>query len=262
MSMVKTSDEVLIMREGGQKLGAILDALLSLATVGISLLEIEKEAEKRIKESGGLPSFKTVKNYQWCTCLCVNDVVVHGIPTNYVLKEGDVLTIDVGLLYKGLHTDTAWTKIISSNNSNTQVSDFLEKEQFLQAGKDALQNAIQQAKVGNRIGHISTTIQSTIERAGFSIVRSLVGHGVGKQLHEAPQVPNYLRGFIEDTPVLVENMTIAIEPIYAFKKGDIVYSNDDGWTLATKDESLASVFEHTIVITKNGPDVLTLRPSL
>jgi methionyl aminopeptidase len=159
------------------------------------------------------------------------------------------LTIDIGLIYKGFHTDTAGTKIIGSSTQN---------EGFLNTGRKALERGIEQARIGNRIGDISKAVQETIEGAGYSIVKSLVGHGIGRDLHEDPQIPNYLRGSIENTLPLAEGMTIAIEPIYAMGRGEIVYENSDGWTLATRDRSLTSVFEHTLAITANGPMILTL----
>ncbi len=241
------------MKEGGEKLGMILEQLVEFAGVGVSLLDIDKKADELIAVSGGTASFKTVKGYKWATCECVNDVVVHGIPTSYILVDGDVLTIDIGLVYKGFHTDTAWTKIVYSPESIVDG----KKEKFLNTGKLALERAIEQVKVGNRVGHISKVVQETIEGAGYSIVKSLVGHGVGRELHEEPQIPNYQRGAIENTPLLKEGMTIAIEPIYAMGKGEIVYDNDDGWTLASRDGSLTAVFEHSIAITANGPIVLT-----
>ncbi len=243
---IKTPEEIAIMREGGKKLHSILQKLLEASIPGAVLLDIDKLADELIADSGGSASFKTVKGYKWATCLCVNEVVVHGIPTAYRLKEGDMLTIDIGLLYKGFHTDTAWTKIINAMD-----------DKFLEAGKLALERGIKAAKIGNRIGDISKVIQETIETAGYSIVKSLVGHGVGHELHEEPQVPNYLRGAIENTLLLQAGMTIAIEPIYAMGRGEIVYENDDGWTLATRDRSRASVFEHTIAITAGSPLVLT-----
>ena len=245
----KTPDEIDAMREGGAKLGAILQQLLNKAQPGVALLEIETLADRMIVEAGGEASFKTVKGYKWATCLCVNDVVVHGIPTKYVLKDGDIFTIDVGILYKGFHTDTAWTKIIGPQNE--------EVNKFLKTGEDALWQAIAQARAGNRIGHISQTIQQIIEGAGFGIVKTLVGHGVGRELHEAPQVPGFLKVPIEATPELLKDMTIAVEVIYAAGSGAVVYSNDDGWSIATRDGSLTAVFEHTIVITEGQPQVLT-----
>jgi methionyl aminopeptidase len=248
MIHIKTPEEIAVMREGGRKLGTILNDLLDFSKEGVVLTDIEKRACELIEKSGAAASFKTVPGYQWATCLNVNEVVVHGIPTNYALRDGDILTIDIGLLYKGFHTDTAGTKMIGSSPKN---------EKFLETGREALNKAIQTAIIGNRIGDISKVVQETIEGAGYSIVKSLVGHGIGRDLHEEPQIPNFLRGAIENTVPFKEGMTIAIEPIYAMGRGEIVYQNEDGWTLATRDRSLTSVFEHTLAIMASGPLVLT-----
>jgi methionyl aminopeptidase len=178
---------------------------------------------------------------------------VHGIPTKRVLEDGDMLTIDIGLVYGGFHTDTAWTKIVGTDRSPQKK----EKETFLEIGQTALQNAINLAKIGNRVGDISGSTQKIIEGAGYSIVKSLVGHGVGRELHEDPQVPNFLRGNPGNTYQFTGGETIAIEPIYAMGSGSVVYDNDDGWTIATRDHSLTAVFEHSIAITEDGPIVLT-----
>ena len=252
---IKTPEEITVMREGGRRLGNILEELLDYSRPGTGLMDIEKKADALIVQNDATASFKTVSGYHWATCLCVNEIVVHGIPTAYVLSEGDVLTIDIGLIYKGFHTDTAWTKIVTEHA--TPVKGYAEKQKFLTVGKKALEQAIRTATVNHRIGDISEAVQTAIEGAGYSIVKSLVGHGVGRELHEEPQVPNYQRGDIGNTLELKEGMTIAIEPIYAMGKGEIVYENDDGWTLATSDRSLTSVFEHSIAITRDGPIVLT-----
>lgn len=242
-------EKIQAMREGGAKLGAILQKLLQKAAPGVSLLEIETLADRMIVEAGGEASFKTVKGYKWATCLCVNDVVVHGIPTQYHLKGGDLLTIDVGILYKGFHTDTAWTKCIGSQNEDSK--------KFLKTGEEALWQAIAQARVGNRVGHISQTIQRIVEGAGYGIVKTLVGHGVGRELHEAPQIPGFIKAPVESTPELISGQTIAIEIIYAMGSGVVVYPNDDGWSIATRDGSLTAVFEHTIAVTEGEAEVLT-----
>lgn len=270
--IVKTKEEIAIMQEGGGKLGGILQTLLDFARAGVTFSEIESLADELITKAGGTASFKTVKDYKWATCLCVNDVVVHGIPTDYTLKDGDVLTIDVGMLYKAFHTDTAWTKIITHPasmhrpvrqagqriNVSTQ-NELKEKERFLKVGEDALWQAIAQAKVGNRVGHISQTIQRIIEGAGYGIVRTLVGHGVGRELHEEPQIPGFLKNSVESTPELVPGETLAVEVIYAMGSGAVVYSNNDGWSIGTRDGSLSAVFEHSLTITATDPIVLTKR---
>lgn len=253
MIHIKTPDEIAVMREGGRKLGDILENLLAYSQPGVILTDIEKRACELIEQAGAVASFKNVPGYKWATCLNVNEVVVHGIPSAYALKEGDVFTIDIGMILKGFHTDTAGTKIIAAKDSNIPAA----TRKFLEVGRLALERGIEAARVGNRVGHISKVIEETIEGAGCSVVKSLVGHGVGRELHEEPQVPNYLRGAIENTLPLREGMTIAIEPIYAQGRGEIVYQNDDGWTLATKDRSITSVFEHTLAVTADGPVVLT-----
>ncbi len=241
------------MREGGRRLGEILQKLLAFARPGVSLLAIEKYANDLIDASGGTSSFKTVKGYRWATCLCVNEVVVHGIPTPYILRDGDILTIDTGLIFQGLHTDTAWTKIVGSDDSPEAAA----KRRFLEVGERALQRAIELVKVGTHIGDISESTQAIIEGAGYSIVKSLVGHGVGCDLHEDPQIPNYARGDKKNTYQFRGGETVAIEPIYARGGGAVVYENDDGWTLAMKDRSWAAVFEHSLAILPEETIVLT-----
>ncbi|MCL4359898.1 type I methionyl aminopeptidase [Patescibacteria group bacterium] len=259
MNYTKTEEALHAMHEGGKALGTILQDLLGFARPGIRLSEIEDRGNAAILAAGGTPSFKTVRGYRWATCLCVNEAVVHGIPTGYSLAEGDLLTIDIGMLYKGYHTDTAWSELVLSDGKRSSPDN--RNARFLNAGETALRNAIAAARAGNHIGHISEAIEKEITGAGYSIVKTLVGHGVGKTLHEAPQIPGFLRGPVEATPRLCPDMTIAIEVIYAMGKGEIVYDNDDGWTLATVDRSLSAVFEHTIAVTNAEPIILTKRGS-
>lgn len=267
--MTRTDQEKLSnMQEGGAKLGAIMTELLQSAQPGIPLLTLEELATLRIKEAGGRPSFQTVKGYKWATCLCVNEVVVHGVPSDYPLKKGDVLTIDIGMLYQGYHTDTAWTKLIKaqsfprkdSGQAELRAQSYKDKEHFLEVGQQALWKAINQARVGNRVGHISKAIEETIKPAGYGIVKTLVGHGVGKKLHEPPQIPGLLKAPIESTLPLVAGMTLAIEIIYTIGNAAVQYPNNDGWSIATRDKSLAAVFEHTIAVADSGqPIVLTAK---
>jgi len=255
MIQIDALAKVSAMREGGQKLGVILQDLLSFSQVGVTLLDIDARADRLIQEAGGTASFKTVRGYRWATCLCVNEVVVHGVPTQYKLQNGDVFTIDIGMLYKGFHTDTAWTKIIE--NDELRIKNYEEKNKFLDVGKTALWKAIGQARIGNHVGHISKAIEEGVVGAGYSIVKSLVGHGVGSKLHEDPQIPGFLRGKTSDTPKLEAGMTIAIEVIYAQGSGEVSYDHLDGWTVATRDHSLTAVFEHTVATQASGPLVLT-----
>lgn len=250
-------EKIEAMTEGGAKMGKILQDLCAMVKPGLNLLTIEETAQKEIKRAGGTPSFMTVQGYQWATCLCINEDVVHGIPVDYVLAEGDVLTIDIGMIYKGFHTDTAWTVVAGDGKTKPKSKYEQEVDEFLSCGQTALTLAISAARPGNHIGHISQAIEQTVTGGGYSIIKALVGHTVGRELHEKPQVPGFLRGTIEKTPLLVPGMTLALEVIYAMGRGDIAYANDDGWTLTSRDGSLTAVFEHTIAILENGPQVLT-----
>lgn len=256
-NMIGIQNKISTMKEGGEILGKILKQLLTQVKPGVDTIEIDQLASKLIKNSGGIPSFKTVNGYKRATCICVNDEVVHGIPDDK-LKDGDVVCIDVGLLYKGFHTDTAWT--VQAGSVKGKEESNKEIERFLRAGQETLYKAIAQAKAGNRIGNISKVIQEGIEGSGYFIVKSLVGHGVGKTLHESPQIPGYLVGKIENTMFIKSGMTLAIEVIYAMGTGEIEYKNDDGWTIVTKDGSLSAVFEHSILVTDNKPLILTKWP--
>lgn len=254
MTSLKTKQDLEIMRKGGKILAETLKEVLNHARVGVSELELDNLAEKLIVEKGGEPGFKKVDGYKHTICISTNDVVVHGIPTSYRLKEGDVVGIDCGVYYKGFHTDMAQTIRIKDEGLMIKND---EADRFLETGKRALEEAIKVAKTGNRIGHISKAIQNIVEGQGYSVVRSLIGHGVGRELHEEPEVPGFLQGSIDKTPKLTEGMTIAIEVIYNMGKSDVVYSGSDGWTIKTKDGSLSGLFERTVAIAKDGPTVLT-----
>lgn len=256
MIHIKSEKELEIMRVSGKILAEVLFELLDFVKIGVSELEIDTLAEKLIREKGAEPGFKKVKGYHYSVCMATNDVVVHGIPTEYRFKEGDVVGIDCGVYYQGFHTDMAETIQVTSNLKQvTREKDNVHV--FVETGKKALEEGIRRAQAGNHVGHISQAIQGIVESQGYSIVRSLVGHGVGRQLHEEPEVPGYLQGKISDTPVLREGMTIAVEVIYNMGKRDVVYGNHDNWTIKTKDGSLSGVFERTIAITKDGPEILT-----
>lgn len=255
MKQPSVDTKIAAMQEGGAVLSATLKELLDFSVPGVPLLEIEALAQKRIKEAGMKPSFSTVADYKWATCLCINDVIVHGVPSIYEMQEGDVLTIDVGLIHKTYHCDTAWTKIISHQPSAVSH----QTEKFLDIGKEALRKAIEVARAGNRVGHISQTIQRVVEGSGYGIAKSLVGHGIGTTLHEPPQIPGFLRGSVEKTAQLTTGMTIAIEVIYTQGNPALCYL-DDGWSIATKDQSLSAVFEASIAVTEGEPLILTPVP--
>ncbi|MGB9882915.1 MAG: type I methionyl aminopeptidase [Microgenomates group bacterium] len=247
---LKTDEEIKIMAEGGKKLRKVVEKLLKRIKPGMTTLAIDQEAEKLIEQEEGKPSFKTVKGYHWTTCLPVNEQVVHTPPSSRVLKNGDLLTLDIGFYFKGYHTDYATTFVVG-NNTDKKINYFLE------VGKRTLKKAIDQAKVGYRLGDISEVIEKNIYQAGFFILKDLTGHGIGKQLHEDPYVFNYQERPKEKTLLIKPGLTIAIEVIYSMGTEEIAYEKDDNWSIISKDKSLTACFEHTVAVTKDGPLVLT-----
>ncbi|HSX09289.1 MAG TPA: type I methionyl aminopeptidase [Candidatus Saccharimonadales bacterium] len=248
----KTAEEIKIMQHGGHILATVLNEVMDAIRPGITELELDQLAEKRIRALGGEPGFMKVDGYYHTTCFSTNDVVVHGIPSNYKIKENDVVGIDCGVFYKGFHTDMSDSRRVKVKNAKKD-----EVDTFLEVGKYALDEAIKQAVVGNRVGHISQTIQRIVEKeAGYGVVRSLIGHGVGRELHEAPEVPGYLIGNINRTPLLKVGMTIAVEVIYNMGTRDVMLDPDQ-WTIRTADGKLAGLYERTIAITEDGPLMIT-----
>lgn len=245
--IIKSPEEIAIMREGGKILAETLQYAKDLAKPGVSTFEIDKAAEEFIRTKGGLPSFKGYHGFPATICAGLNEVVVHGIPrANEILKEGDLLTIDCGVFYKGLHTDAAISFGIG------EIDD--KKKKLLKTAEIALSGAIDLAKPGIHTGELSQIIEKTIKRAGFHIIEELTGHGVGHSLHEDPIILNYFDG--NPGPTLKEGMTLAIEPIFALGTKQID-TLPDNWTLITRDRSCAIQIEHTIVITQDGNEVLT-----
>lgn len=253
---IKTQSEIESMKKGGKILSEVLWELVKNVKPGISELEIDNMAEMLIIQKGGEPGFKKVKGYNHTICACTNEVVVHGIPSKYRFREGDIVCIDCGVYYEGYHTDMAETLLVQ--NPESRIQNHEQKSKFLEIGKKALQAGINQAVLGNRIGHISKAIQNIVEKeGGYSVVRTLIGHGVGKNLHEDPDVPGFLEGPLSKTPNLVDGMTIAVEVIYNMGRADVVYEGSDDWTIITADGSLSAVFERSLAITKKGPILLT-----
>ncbi|MEK9178306.1 MAG: type I methionyl aminopeptidase [Patescibacteria group bacterium] len=257
MIHLKSDSEIKIMEEGGKILAEVLQEVLEKVEEGVSEKELDEFADKLIAARGARPAFKKVDGYKNATCISTNSGVVHGVPTNYRLKKGDVVGVDCGVLYKGFYTDMSETVRVSSQKSKLKSQKQDEVDRFLETGKRALEEAIKQAVLGNRIGHISKTIQEIIEKEGYSVVRSLIGHGVGRSLHEDPEVPGFLDKKIEKTARLSEGMTIAIEIIYNMGSPEVIYDTSDNWTIRTQDDSLSGLFERTVAIRKNGPKILT-----
>lgn len=244
------------MSKAGQILGEALDHVLKHAKPGVTELELNNLVDKFITDKGGFPGFKKVPGYKHAICACTNDVVVHGIPTERVLNEGDSICIDTGVYLDGYHTDMGETIKIGGSVVDT-VEDNDEVGKFLSVGKRTMWKAIEQAVPGKRVGHISEIIQKSVEGAGYSVVRNLVGHGVGKTLHEKPEIPGILMQEIEKTPLIKSGMTLAIEVIYNMGDPDVEYEGEDGWTIVTSDGSLSAVFERTILVGDDGPILLT-----
>jgi len=246
MITIKTPEEIQIMRESGRILAYAVKELEKMAKPGTTTLELDRAAEALILSKGGKPGFKNYDGFPYSLCASVNETVVHGYPSNYVLKNGDIIGLDLGVVYKGYNSDMAVTIPIG------EVS--FEAKRLINVTKKSLRLGIKKAKVGNTIGDIGNTIQRFIEDQGFGVVRELCGHGIGKKLHEDPKIPNYgKRGGGEK---LAEGMVICIEPMVT--AGDYTLRKaDDGYGYATRDSSLSAHFEHTIAITKKGPVILT-----
>lgn len=263
MITIKNTREIEVMKEGGARLAWVFGRVLKKIKPGVKLQKLDELAEALIKKQGGFPSFKIVKGYSWATCININSGVVHGIPNDYQIEEKDVVSLDMGMLYGGFHTDMARTLCVRIQNSKLAplakplaTHGKTQNLEFLEAGKSALNKAIEVAKPGNRVGHISAAIEKEIKKAGFSPIEALTGHGVGQNLHEEPQVPCFVREEIDQSPLLKPGMSLAIEVIYAQGRPDLVLKND-GWTVETADGSLAGLFEDTVVITKKNPIILT-----
>jgi len=262
MIPIKTKTQIEIMREGGKRLSWVMKQVLEEVKPGVALYQIDKLAELLIKKQGGKPSFKMVPGYKWATCINVNQGVVHGIPNEYRLKDGDLVSIDTGFFYRGWHTDMAETVLVTNRFSRgaenllNRETIVFKKRRFLKVGEGILKKAIEVAKVGNRVGHISWAMEKEIKKAGFSPIEVFTGHGVGEKLHEDPQIPCFLSGKIKNTSFLKPGMTLAIEVIYAQGSPEVILK-DDGWTVETADSSLAALFEKTILITKQKAKILT-----
>lgn len=247
----KTSQEIEIINEGGKILRDILQRAGAMAVPGVSTAEINDFAEKEMLKAGGRPSFigyGSKKNpFLFGLCTSVNDAVVHGVPsTKEILRDGDIVGLDIGMEYKKLFTDTAITVPVG------KVSETASR--LIDVTRQSLEEALKQVKPGNTIGDIGYAIQTTAESVGFSVVRDLVGHGVGYAVHEDPAIPCY--GKPGKGIVLTENMVLAIEPMVCEIKSKIFFDTD-GWTIRTHDNGLAAHFEHTIAVTKTGVRILT-----
>jgi methionyl aminopeptidase len=238
----KSAQEVDGMAKAGRLVAETIALLGEQAQPGVTTAELDRIAEDFIREHGGVPTSKGYRGFPAATCISPNTMVVHGIPGSHRVEEGDLLSVDVGITLDGLVADSAYTFAIGEVDP--------EAQRLLDVGQQALAAGIDQARSGNRVGDISHAVQQVVEAAGFSVVRSLVGHGVGRSYHEEPQVPNF--GEAGRGPLLQSGMTLAIEPMIT-AGGPEVYLHDDEWSISTEDGSLAVHFEHTVAVGEEGP---------
>ena len=246
MIFYKTEEEINLIKLSADLLGRAHGEVAKLIKPGIKTVDLDKTAYEFIKSHGGLPSFKGYNGFPYSLCISVNENVVHGFPGEYVLKQGDIVSIDCGVYLNGFHSDSAYTYAVG------EVSE--ENKKLLSVTKESLGKGIEQAVSGNRIGDVGFAVQYFVEAAGFSVVRELVGHGVGKKLHESPEVPNY--GKRGKGVKLTEGMVLAIEPMVNAGKKNIV-QEADGWTIRTADRKFSAHFEHTVAVRKGKAEVLT-----
>lgn len=244
--MSLTPEEVKNMREGGRKLVEVLAAVKAEIKPGVSLNHLEAVANKETERQGGIPSFKGYQGYPAATCINVNEQIVHCIPDDRILQEGDIVNVDFGMFYKGIHTDSAVTFPVGKIAP--------EAQRLLHGAYAALLAGTEQVKPGNYVNDISMAIEHTLKVNKLTTFREFVGHGVGYQLHQEPMIPNY------SNPTkgmkLVPNMAIAIEPITGLGSSEVI-THDNGWNTSTKDRKLSAFFEHTILITESGYEIMT-----
>lgn len=248
MIIRKSEREIEKIAAAGKLVAETIAHVGSLIAPGVTTDELDAAADVFIRERDGIPTSEGYRGYPKAICISPNEVVVHGIPGEYSLLEGDVVTIDVGVTLDGYIADSAYTFAVGDIEP--------EASRLLGVAEHALEAGIAQARAGNRVGDISHAVQKVVEGAGFFVVRSLVGHGVGRYYHEDPHIPNF--GQPGRGPRLAEGMTIAIEPMITMGSPEVVVA-DDGWTISTGDGSLSAHFEHTVAVTSNGARILTPR---
>ena len=249
MIRLKSRHEIEGMARAGELVGETIALVGEQIRPGITTGELDRIAEELIRERGGVPTSKGYRGFPAATCISPNSMVVHGIPGTHRVDEGDLISVDIGITLNGLIADSAHTFGVG------EITD--EARRLLEVCEEARDAGIERARPGNHVGDISHAVQTVVEGAGFSVVRALVGHGVGRSYHEDPQIPNF--GEPGRGPLLQVGMTIAIEPMIT-AGGAEVYVHDDDWSISTEDGSLAAHFEHTVAILDEGPRVLTQRP--
>jgi methionyl aminopeptidase len=246
MIIRKSAQEIEGMARAGELVHETLQLVAEHLEPGISMLELDRIADEHIASKGGVPTSKGYKGFPAALCISPNSMVVHGIPSDYRAREGDLISVDLGVTLDGLVADSAVTLPVGEITA--------EAQRLLDVCQEALAAGIAEARIENRLSDISHAVQTVVEDAGFSVVRSLVGHGVGRSYHEDPQIPNY--GPPGRGPLLQDGMTLAIEPMITAGRPE-VYVHDDEWSISSLDESLAAHFEHTVAVTADGPRILT-----
>lgn len=248
MITIKSEREIELMREAGKMVSMTHQYLKNFIKAGITTKELDRLAEEYIRKMGGVPTCKGYEGFPATLCTSVNDTVVHGIPDNYKLKDGDIITIDMVIGYKGYQGDAAWTYAVGN------ISD--DKKYLMEHTEKALYEGVKQVKPGNHIGDISAAVEQYANKHNLGVVKELCGHGIGREMHEDPEVSNY--GTAGTGPKLREGMVICIEPMLNLGTADI-YILDDDWTIKTDDGMPAAHYEHTILVTKDGYEILTPR---
>ncbi len=248
MITYRSQAEIARMRQANQLVALILAELEAAVAPGVSTADLDVMAERLVRDAGAVPAFKGYRGYPATLCASVNEQVVHGIPSKRPLGDGDIVSLDIGVKLAGFFGDSAVTVAVGAVDDRTVA--------LLSVTRDSLEKAIEQVRVGQRLSDIGHAVQAHVEAHGFSVVREFVGHGIGEELHEDPQVPNY--GQPGRGPKLAEGMVLAIEPMVAMGRPDVRILAD-GWTAVTRDGSLSAHFEHTVAVTSDGPLVLTRR---
>jgi methionyl aminopeptidase len=247
MIIRKSPREIELMAKAGELVHETIHLVGDQLEPGVTMIELDRIAEEHIRSKGGVPTSKGYKGYPATLCISPNEMIVHGIPTEYTAREGDIISIDLGVTLDGMVADSAYTFPVG------EISE--EAQRLLDVCQEALEAGIEKAVAGNHLTDISHAVQTVVESNGFSVVRALVGHGVGREYHEDPQLPNF--GPPGRGPKLAEGMTLAIEPMITAGGPDIVLHSDE-WSISTEDRSLAAHFEHTVAITEGAPRILTL----
>jgi methionyl aminopeptidase len=248
MITFKSATELEAMRQSSRIVAAVLGELEPLIRPGLRTRELDLYAEKRTRELGAVPAFKGYRGYPASVCVSVNEEIIHGIPSGRILQEGDIVSLDFGVLYEGFYSDSALTVPVGRTSP--------EAAKLIAVAERSFFKGLEQMREGRRLSDISAAIQQAVESEGFSVIRQFVGHGIGRSLHEEPQLPNF--GAAGRGPKIRPGLTLAIEPMIAAGGPDVEIL-EDGWTAVTRDRSLSAHYEHTVALTEDGPEVLSAR---